>query len=146
MYGGDGLYFTCVNGGFMAYNGNIRKYMLVLLRGSLYLVVNILIVIVVLYGTFYMCRYGYNFCYGITGPVVVEKAPGQDKSFEVRDGDDMSDVAKRLKEYNIITDRYAFYIRTKLMDKDKTILKAGVYTLNTSMDYQTIINQITFKG
>lgn len=57
----------------------------------------------------------------------------------------MPDVAKRLEEEGIIKDRYAFYIRTRLMDEDKTILKAGVYTLNTSMDYVTIINQITFK-
>jgi len=123
-----------------------RRYMLVLLRGSLYIIVNILLVIVVCYGTFYMCRQGYNFCYGIFGPVVAEEAPGQDIAFEVQDGDDMSDVAKRLKEDNIITSRFAFYIRTRLMDEDKTILKAGVYTLNTSMDYDTIIKQITFKG
>ena len=57
----------------------------------------------------------------------------------------MFDVATRLKEDNIITDNYAFYIRTKLMDTDKTILKTGVYTLNTSMDYETIINMLTFK-
>lgn len=77
--------------------------------------------------------------------MVAEEAPGQDKLFEVRDGDSMPDVARRLEEEGIITDRYAFYIRTRLMDADKTILKAGVYTLNTSMDYAVIINQITFK-
>ena len=116
-----------------------------MLKGSLYLVVNILVVLVVLYGTFYICRQGYNFCYGIFGPVVMEEAPGQDRVFEVRDGDGMLDVAIRLEEEGIITDRYAFYIRTKLMDADKTILRAGVYTLNTSMDYTIIINQLTFK-
>ncbi len=116
-----------------------------MLKGSLYLVVNLLVVILVLYGTFYTCHKGYNFCYGIFGPVVAEEAPGQDKIFEVKDGDGMPDVAKRLEDEGIITDRYAFYIRTRLMDADKTILKAGVYTLNTSMDYATIINQVTFK-
>lgn len=126
-------------------NVHSRKYLLLMLKGSLYFAVNLLVVILVLYGTFYTCRKGYNFCYGIFGPVVAEEAPGRDKVFEVRDGDGMPDVAKRLEEEGIITDRYAFYIRTRLMDADKTILKAGVYTLNTSMDYATIINQITFK-
>ncbi len=129
----------------MSQNVQSRKYVLLLLRGSLYLLVNIMLVIVIIYGTFYMCHSGYNFCYGIFGPVVVEEPPGSDKEFEVRDSDDMFDVATRLKEDNIITDNYAFYIRTKLMDTDKTILKTGVYTLNTSMDYETIINMLTFK-
>jgi len=126
---------------------NIQKsrYMLLMLRRSLYIVVNILVVIVAAYGTFYICQRAYNFCYGISGPVVKEEAPGQDIIFEVRGMDSMSSVAKRLEEEGIITDRYAFYIRTKLMDANKTILKAGVYTLNTSMDYGTIISQITFK-
>lgn len=124
---------------------NSRKNMLFLLRGSLYLIVNSLILIVVFYGTFYLCRSGYNFCYGIFGPVVVEEPPGQDKIFKVSDGDDMSGVAKRLKENGIITDSLAFYIRTKLMDEDEIILRADTYTLNTSMDYETIIDQITFK-
>lgn len=121
------------------------KYILLIFKRSLYIVVNILVIIVTACGTFYLCRQGYNFCYGIYGPVVVEEAPGQDIVFEVRDGDNMAGVAKRLMEEGIISDKYAFYIRTKLMDTDKTILKAGVYTLNTSMDYGTIINQITFK-
>ena len=126
-------------------NVHSRRYLLLMLKGSLYLVINLLVVILVLYGTFYTCRQGYNFCYGIFGPVVAEEAPGQDKIFEVRDGDGMPDVARRLEEEGIITDRYAFYIRTRLMDADKTILKSGVYTLNTSMDYATIITQVTFK-
>ncbi|MFG6395293.1 MAG: endolytic transglycosylase MltG [Lachnospiraceae bacterium] len=121
------------------------KYILLMLKRSLYIVINILVIIVVVYSTFYLCLQGYNFCYGIYGPVVVEEAPGQDIVFEVRDGDSMADVSKRLMDEGIISDKYAFYIRTKLMDTDKTILKAGVYTLNTSMDYGTIINQITFK-
>lgn len=121
------------------------KYILLMFKRSLYIVINILVIIVVVYGTFYLCLQGYNFCYGIYGPVVVEEAPGQDIVFEVRDGDSMADVSKRLMDEGIISDKYAFYIRTKLMDTDKTILKAGVYTLNTSMDYGTIINQITFK-
>ena len=126
-------------------NAQRSKYILLMLKRSLYLVVNILVVIVAVYSTFYICNKAYNFCYSISGPVVREEAPGQDKVFEVRGVDNMSSVAKRLEEEGIITDRYAFYIRTKLMDTNKTILKAGVYTLNTSMDYGTIISQITFK-
>lgn len=129
----------------MSSDSQKNKYVLLFLRGSLYLLVNILIVIVVCYGAFYMCRFGYDFCYGIFGPVVVEEAPGQDKYFEVEVDDNMFDVSGRLKDDNIITNRYAFYIRTRLMDSDKTILKPGEYVLNTSMDYETIINQLTLS-
>lgn len=127
----------------MLHNTDSRENMLFLLRGSLYLIVNSLILIIVVYGTFYMCRLGYNFCYSIFGPVVAEEAPGKDKVFEVSASDDMSDVAKRLKEDGIITNSFAFYIKTQLMDEDKVVLRADKYTLNTSMDYDTIIDCIT---
>ncbi len=126
----------------MLQNTDSRENMLFLLRGSLYLIVNSLLLIIVVYGTSYLCRFGYNFCYSIFGPVVAEEAPGQDKIFEVRDGDDMSDVAKKLNEAGIIKNRFAFYIKTQLMDKDKVVLKVGKYILNTSMDYDTIIDCI----
>ncbi len=132
-------------GDYMLQKTDNRKNMLFLLRGSLSLIVNSLILIVVFYGTFYLCHSGYNFCYEIFGPVVAEEPPGQDKVFEVKDGDDMYGVAKRLEKDGIITNSAAFYIRTKLMDEDKIILRADIYTLNTSMDYETIIDQITFK-
>lgn len=124
---------------------DIKQNTLFLFRRSLYIIVNSLLLILILYGTFHLCRLGYNFCYSIFGPVAAEEPPGQDKIFEVKNSDNMSDVAKRLKDDNIITNSFAFYIKTQLMDKDKLILRADKYTLNTSMNYETIIDQITSK-
>ncbi len=123
-----------------------NKYLLVVLKKSLYLIVNVLIAVVACYGVFSLCRFGYRFCYDIFGPVVLEAAPGSDRSFTVDEGDNMADVAKRLEDENIIANGRAFYIRTRFMDSEKTALKPGNYTLNTSMDYEDIINELTDGG
>ena len=128
-------------------SGKITKkgYILYAFRSSLYFILNIMLVIVIFYGVFCLCRYGYNFCYGIFGPVVVEEPPGQDKYFEVDIGEDLFDIAERLKDEGIITDKYAFYVRMRLLDADRLMIKSGEYILNTSMDYDTIIKMLTFN-
>lgn len=128
-------------------SGKIKRkgYILYVLRCGLYFLLNIMLVVVIFYGVFCLCRYGYNFCYGIFGPVVAEEPPGQDKYFEVDSGEDVFNIAERLKDEGIITDKYAFYIRTRLLDADKVIIKPGEYILNTSMDYETIIKMLTFN-
>lgn len=122
-----------------------KGYILYALQSSLYSILNIMLVVVICYGVFLLCRYGYNFGYGIFGTVVMEEAPGQDKYFKVDAGEDVFDIAGRLKDEGIITDRYAFYIRIKLLNSNKILIKPGEYILNTSMDYETIIKLLTFN-
>ena len=59
--------------------------------------------------------------------------------------DSLSDVSERLQENGLIVNKYTFMVRTKLMDPEKTVLRPGKYMLNTSMDYEEIINQLTFS-
>ena len=43
----------------------------------------------------------------------------------------------------LIANKYSFYVRTRLMDKDEIKLKPGIYTLNTSMGYEDILDILT---
>lgn len=116
------------------------------LRFLLSLCVNILAMILLIYGISLTCMQGYQFCYEIFGSVIVEDAPGTDQTFQVKETDTMWQVATHLEEANLIVNRYSFYLRTKLMDPDAILLRSGEYVLNTSMTYEEIINQLTTSG
>lgn len=113
-----------------------------LCRGLL-LLVNILVFLFIIFILFHACRAFYNFGYEIYGPVVVEEAPGTDKEFSVSKGESMHKVADTLYNKGLIAKKYSFYVRTRLMDKDEIKLKPGIYTLNTSMGYEEILDILT---
>lgn len=129
----------------MIYQQNIQKT-LNTLRLLLALCVNLLLMVLVIYGIGTACRQGYHFCYEIFGAVVMEDAPGTEQNFLVTEADTMWDVAGRLEREDLIVNRYSFYIRTKLMDPETVALHPGEYVLNTSMTYEEIINQLTASG
>ena len=85
----------------------------------------------------------FSICFEIYGPVVVEKAPGTDIRFSISKDESMHKVAKELYDDGLIVNRYSFYIRTMLMDRDEMKLKPGDYILNTSMDYEEILDMLT---
>ena len=93
-----------------------------LCRGLL-LLVNILVFLFIIFILFHACRAFYNFGYEIYGPVVVEEAPGTDKEFSVSKGESMHKVADTLYNKGLIANKYSFYVRTRLMDKDEIKLK-----------------------
>lgn len=105
--------------------------------------IHILIAILVVYGISWLCVQGYQFCYEIFGPVVVEEAPGTEYKFEVSNTDTMWQVAENLEKQNLIVNRYSFYLRTRVMDPQSVQLIPGEYALDTSMTYEDIINQLT---
>ena len=65
--------------------------------------------------------------------------------FQVREGDTMYQVAKRLAKEDLIVGRFSFYARTTLMEREQIRLRPGSYVLNTSMDYQEIIDRLTIS-
>lgn len=113
------------------------------IRYLLSFIANVLFMILVIYGVFQICGASYHFCYEIFGPVVMEDAPGRDHYFHVAEGETMFQVAERLEEEQLIASKYSFYIRTELMDQKEVRLRPGNYVLNTSMDYEEIINDLT---
>lgn len=113
------------------------------LRKGILLLVNTIVLFLVIFMIIHSCRACYSLCYEIYGPVVVEKSPGTDKKFSVAESDTMYKVAGNLYEEGLIVNKYSFYIRTKLMDKDEIKLKSGEYMLNTSMNYEEILDLLT---
>lgn len=103
----------------------------------------ILLYLLLAVGVYFFSWRGYHFCQDIFGVVQVAEIPGQDFSFEVRAGDDFAAVAGRLEREGIIKDKYSFYIRARLMDSRRVVLRSGKYILNNSMTYEQIINRLT---
>ena len=112
-------------------------------RRGILLLVNVLVFVLIIFMMFHACKMCYDICYEIYGPVVVEKAPGTDIRFSISKDESMYKVAKELYDDGLIVNRYSFYIRTMLMDRDEMKLKPGDYILNTSMDYEEILDMLT---
>ncbi len=70
---------------------------------------------------------------------------GKDVSITVPEGASTSDIAQILKENNLIKSVFRFKLESKLNDYDGTFQK-GVYTLNTSMTHQQIMELLQKGG
>lgn len=70
---------------------------------------------------------------------------GEDISVTVPDGASTSDIAQLLKEKGLIKSVFRFKLESKLNDYDGTFQK-GVYTLNTSMTHQQIMELLKKGG
>lgn len=127
----------------MQKQGNKNPVALQLVYHMLVWVLEILLVFLVIVGIIACCRRGYRFCYEVFGSVPAAEAPGQNKDFQVNEEDTMFQVAVRLSEKKLIVSRYSFYVRAALMDQSQLQLRSGNYVLNTSMDYEEIINELT---
>ena len=108
-----------------------------------YICLNILMIAIVIFGIFKLCSLSYHSCYEIFGSVSPEKSPGQNKDFEIKIKDDLFSVSNRLEKNGLIANKYTFMARVKLLDAEKIAAHPGKYTLNTSMDYEDIINRLT---
>ena len=88
------------------------------------------------------CRGTYSFANEVFGDVIAEAPPGHDKSFVVAESDDLFTVSKNLESEGLVANAYSFYIRLKLSMGKKSIVQAKTYTLNTSMTYDEILDEI----
>ncbi len=70
---------------------------------------------------------------------------GEDVSVTIPEGATTSDIAEILKEKNLITSPFRFKLESKLNDYDGTFQK-GIYTLNTSMTHQQIMELLQKGG
>lgn len=105
--------------------------------------INLLLVVTVFIGAFKLCSLSYHSCYEIFGSVSTEKVPGQNKVFEIMKNDNLSNVSERLEKEGLIVNKYTFMARMNLLGFKKADLRPGKYMLNTSMDYEEVINQLT---
>lgn len=129
----------------MQEQGKENPVVLQLVYHMLVWILEILLVFLVIVGIISCCQRSYRFCYEVFGSVPAAEEPGQNKDFQVNEEDTMFRVAARLKEENLIVGRYSFYVRATLMDQSQLQLRPGNYVLNTSMDYEEIINELTMS-
>ena len=109
-------------------------------------VVEMLVALLVVFGIVKCCQTSYRFCYEIFGSVSVEEeGPGADRDFEVKKSESVFQMAERLQEGGIIKNKYSFYARIFLMEHNQAVFRPGQYILNTSMDYEDIINVLTMS-
>lgn len=111
-------------------NGLIRLFFDVLL----YVFVSIVIV--------QSCRYAFDFCYQVFGPVAVaeEDEEGEEVEFYIASGDSTREIAKKMERSGLIKNDLAFYIKAKLNDAN---IQPGTYLLNTSMTYSELLETIS---
>ena len=127
-------------------NDPYTRKLQVMLNSARYLLaicVNILVLVLILYGVSRVCICGYHFCYAVFGTVSVDQGKGQEKVFQVETNRSMYEVADKLQKQGLIVDKYSFYARTQLLEQDTVILRPGTYVLRTNMDYQEIIDILT---
>ena len=69
----------------------------------------------------------------------MEAAPGRDRSITVEEGTSITDAAKLLKSYGLITNEYSFVIQAIFFDYE---VNPGTYTVNTSMTSKEILQMM----
>lgn len=101
---------------------------------------NILFYLIVAMLIFKAGTYTYNFAYQIFGSVAVEPEPGRDVEFQIKKGESTMDVANKLEVSKLVVNKYSFYLKTKFKEYN---IMPGTFVLNTSMDYDDILEVIT---
>lgn len=119
------------------------RTMLKFLRLLLYILFNLLFYVVVIAIIIRVSNMAYDFTYEIFGSQVMEEEPGHDVEFVIIEGESTTEVAEQLEYSRLIGNRKTFYIRAKLATDDKHPILPGKYLLNTSMNYQQILDTIT---
>lgn len=118
---------------------------LLVIRGILILVLNMIFYVVIVFATVEICKFTYSFANEVFGEVMAEAPPGEDKVFVIQKAEDSLTISKNLEREGIVPDAYSFYIRLKLSLSDTNIVAAGSYNLNTSMTYKEILGEIVKK-
>ena len=129
----------------------------VLLRmsgGFLSLCLNIVIYVVLIYFLIKAVHVSYDYAYRIFGDVAVEESPGRNVKIQILKGESTMNIATKLETNKLILDKYSFFIKVQLGNlasgsddesgsKKKYDIKGGTYILNTSMNYNEILEMIT---
>ncbi len=101
---------------------------------------NVLFYAAVIWITVTVGKYVYDFSYQVFGSVPAAEEPGKDIDFRIESGESTMDIANKLEFNSLIVNKYSFYVKVKIKNYD---IYPGTYVLNTSMDYDDILKEIT---
>lgn len=113
------------------------------LRLFVYVLFTLLFYVVVLVAIAALSTRAYDFTYAIFGFQVMEEEPGHDVEFTIIQGESTAEIAEQLELSRLVVSQQTFYIRAKLTTDDTHPIMPGTYLLNTSMNYQEILDKIT---
>ncbi len=103
-------------------------------------IINTIFYIVVVFAIIKGADYVYHFAYQVFGSVAKEEAPGTNVPVQIFRGETTMNIASKLETSLVIVDKYSFLLKTKLKEYN---IMPGTYILNTSMDYNDILDIIT---
>ncbi len=103
-------------------------------------ILNIIFYLLVVAAVYKGATFLYRFSYEVFGSVARTQAPGTDVPVPIYRGETTMNIATKLETSLVIVDKYSFYVKTKLKDYN---IMPGTYMLNTSMDYNEILEVIT---
>ncbi len=103
-------------------------------------IINTIFYLVVVFAVVKSAEFVYHFSYQVFGSVAKTEAPGTDVTVRIYSGESTLNIATKLETSLLIVDKYSFLVKTKLK---KYNIMPGVYVLNTSMDYNDILDIIT---
>ncbi len=92
----------------------------------------VLLFLVAVYGLYELGLRSYSYGYRIFAEPPVSAGEGKDRLVQVKDSMSDTDIAKMLEEKGLIRDHLLFVLQLKVSGYSGK-LKAGPYTLNTSM-------------
>lgn len=85
-------------------------------------------------------QYAYSFAYDVFGTETVAEAPGREVEVRILKGESTMSVAEKLERNKLINNKYAFYLKAKLLG---TNIMPGTFVLSDSMTYQEILDKIS---
>ena len=105
---------------------------------AVYSVVKIVVIILVIMVVYRLGSMAYSYGERIFGEPPMESAPGTDIVITVGSEDSVRDIADKLKAAGLIRDAGLFVLQERLAGYKEGV-KAGTYTLNTSMTPEELI-------
>ena len=105
---------------------------------AVYSVVKIVVIILVIMVVYRLGSMAYSYGERIFGEPPMESAPGTDIVITVGREDSVRDIADNLKAAGLIRDAGLFVLQERLAGYKEGV-KAGTYTLNTSMTPEELI-------
>lgn len=102
--------------------------------------VNLIFYGLAIYGIRRLGLFSYDFAYEVFGDVPAEQGEGREVKVTILKGETTMNIASKLEDAKVITDRYSFFVKLKLRDYE---IMPGTFILRTSMNYDEVLDVIT---
>ena len=104
------------------------------------MILNIVFYAAVAFAIYFVSARVYEYSYQVFGDRVCEAAPGRDVQIHIDEGESTMDIANKLYMNKVVVNKYTFYLKVRLFEKD---IMQGTFLLNTSMTYDEVLSVIT---